>query len=179
MKRMQGIGLLQVVLALALAGLLAGVAWPALASAYTRVRFAQAGMALGESVLVANRVAAATGVATVLCPATAQGCDDGSDWSRGWLLFADIDGDRRFGPHDTLLQRQPPLAADIRVSSNQGRPRAVFQPDGSSAGSNLTFLVCSRWRALGERLVLSNEGRFRPARAEPDQIEACRSGGGA
>lgn len=169
---------MQVILALALTGVLAGIAWPALASAYTRACFAQAGTALGESVLIANRIAVATGVATVLCPAAAQGCDDNPDWSRGWLLFADIDGDRRFGAHDTLLHRQPALAAAIRVGSNHGRPRVIFQPDGSSAGSNLTFLLCSRKRALGERLVLSNEGRFRAARADPDQIDACRTGGG-
>jgi len=177
MKPMQGIGLLQVVAALALSGLLAGVAWPALATAYARARFGQAAVAMGESVLAANRVAVAAGAATVLCPAAGDGCLPTSDWSRGWLLFADLDGDRRFGPGDTVLRRQPPLPDDIRLSSNLGRRHAVFQPDGSSAGSNLTFIACSRSRTLGLRLVLSNEGRFRAAPADPEQIQSCRSEG--
>lgn len=176
MKHMQGLGLLQVVAALAVSASLAGVAWPALATAWARARFAEVATDLADSVLTANRVAVASGVATVLCPATHDRCGEHADWSRGWLLFADLDGDRGFGPGDTLLRRQPPLAADVVLSSNRGRPRAVFQPDGTSAGSNLTFIVCSRARALGERLVLSNEGRFRPAPADPVQIETCRAG---
>ncbi|MFK3649362.1 GspH/FimT family protein [Lysobacter enzymogenes] len=177
MHYMRGLSLIEVIAALAVIAVLAGVALPALADARARAQFARAELDLGGSVLLANRIAVASAAAVILCPAAAAGgCEAGSDWSRGWLAFADIDGDRRFGAYDVQLQRSGGYGEDIVVVSNAGRGRAVFQPDGDSAGSNLSFVVCSRSRPRGLRLALSNGGRLRQAQVAPEQIEACRRG---
>lgn len=175
MKTMQGISVVEVVLALAIAALLAGVAAPAAFSAFLAVRYASVRAALGESVLVSNRLSAASGGVAVLCPSDPRGhCRDGTDWSSGWLVYADIDQDRSFGAHDILLQRQPPLAEGLRLVSTDGRRRIVFHPDGSSSGSNVTFSLCSRSGDRVETLVLSNAGRFRIAPGSDEQRRACR-----
>lgn len=176
MKRMRGISLLQFVLALLLVAILSGVAAPALARAYLRAQFAHAALALADSALTAARIAVATRTAAVICPGRHGACEEHSNWSDGWLVFADLDGDRRFGPGDTLLHRQPAFAGGVALTSNLGRKRVVFHADGDSAGSNLTFVVCARSQALGQRLVLSNAGRLHAAPADPEQIERCRRG---
>lgn len=175
MKRMQGTSVVEVAMALLIAALLVGVAVPASVDAYVGFHVNRARLAISESVLVSSRTAVGTGTATVMCPTDAGArCRDDSDWSRGWLVFADTDDDREFGPSDTLVQRLPALAGGVSLSSNAGRPRLVFQPDGGSAGSNLTFAVCGRAGQRAETWVLSNSGRFRLAPASAGQALTCR-----
>lgn len=175
MKQMQGMSVIEVVIALLIATLLVGVAAPAAFSAYGRARVELTRLALGESVLTSSRIAVTTGSVAIMCPTDAGGgCSRGSDWSGGWLVFADVDDDRAFGPSDIVVQRQPPLSQEVRLLSNKGRSQIAFQPDGSSSGSNLTFSVCSRSNARAELMVLSNAGRFRVAQASQEQSRACR-----
>lgn len=177
MRRMKGISLMEVVAALAIVFLLVGVAMPALAAAVARVRIGHTRMALVDSFLVANRLAVAAGSATVMCPAPAQGgCSGRPDWSRGWLVFADVDGDRAFSARDTLIQRRPALGGGIRLHSTQGRTRIVFQPDGDIAGTNLTFTLCSVHADQAGTVVLSNAGRFHLGQASTAQTRGCQDG---
>jgi len=177
MRRMRGITLLEVAIALTIGFLLFGFAVPALHHALARTRIGHARLALADSFLHANRVAVATGSATVICPApNGDACRASTDWSAGWLVFADVDGDRRYGPSDTLIQRRHALGGDIRLLSTAGRTRIVFQPEGDSAGSNLTFTLCSPRAGEAGLLVLSNPGRVRLDAASAAQTAACRYG---
>ena len=48
--------------------------------------------------------AALTGSEVVLCPGELPAAAGASiDWSRGWIAYADIDGDRRRDANETLL----------------------------------------------------------------------------
>ncbi|ALN58972.1 Type IV fimbrial biogenesis protein [Lysobacter enzymogenes] len=175
MKRMQGISVIEVALALAVVAVLTGVAAPAALSALLAVRYASVRAALGESVLMSNRVSVASGGVAVVCPSDPGGrCRDDADWSSGWLVYADIDEDRRFGAGDVLLRRQPPLPDGLRLVTTDGRRRIVFHPDGSNSGSNVTFSLCSRSGDRVESLVLSNAGRLRIAPGSDEQRSACR-----
>lgn len=175
MKNMQGISVIEVAIALLIATLLVGVAMPAAFSAYGRARVELTRLALGESVLTSSRIAVASGSAAIMCPAGIDGrCSGGADWSGGWLVFADVDEDREFGARDVVIQRQPPLPDELRLLGSVGRQQIVFQPDGSSSGSNLTFSLCSRSSPRVELMVLSNSGRFRAAPASEEQGRACR-----
>lgn len=177
MRRMKGISLMEVVAALAIVFLLVGVAMPALVATVARVRIGHTRMALVDSFLVANRLAVAAGSATVMCPApTEGGCSGRPDWSRGWLVFADVDGDRAFSARDTLIQRRPALGGGIRLHSTQGRTRIVFQPEGDIAGTNLTFTLCSVHADRAGTVVLSNAGRFHLGQASSAQTRACQDG---
>jgi len=176
-RRMHGISFVEVAVALSIAGLLLGVAVPAAFSAYLRARYESVRLALSESVLMSSRVATASGSVTLLCPSDMQGrCRAGVDWSAGWLVYVDIDGDRAFGAYDVLLRRQPPLAEGIRLTSSFGRRQLAFQPDGSSSGSNLTFSLCSRASDRVELMVLSNTGRLRTETGSHEHRRSCREG---
>ncbi|QWP79013.1 GspH/FimT family pseudopilin [Lysobacter sp. K5869] len=172
--RQQGWSLFEVAIALAVVSLTVCIALPSAASALERVRVARIQTELGETFLISARHAIAGGVATVVCPSGHDpNCGQGDDWSGGWMAFADLDGDRRFGAGDTLLRQVPPLAGAVRLYGSPERSRIVFQPHGGSGGSNASFTVCaSRGARLGT-LVLSNAGQFRFAERAPPGRNPC------
>jgi type IV fimbrial biogenesis protein FimT len=110
----------------------------------------------------------------VLCPsATGEDCETPSGghtaWHAGVLLFADRDGDRRLDEDEPILRRRSPAAAGLTVKSSRSRARLVYQPDGTTGGTNMTFTFCDRrGTAFVRYLVVSNTGRARVASKPPD-----------
>ena len=104
----------------------------------------------------------------VLCPTTdGQRCGDSTAWTNGWMLFASDNRERE--PGEPLLQRGTPLQADILMRSGNRRKRIVYQPDGSSGGSNSSFTFCDRRNRARPRVIcLSNTGRPRLTRTRCD-----------
>ena len=100
----------------------------------------------------------------VLCP-SADGlhCGNSSEWNSGWLLFQS--DDREHDTDERLIQRGSSLQAGIALHASNHRRRIVFQPDGSSGGSNSSFTFCDRREKAKPRVIcLSNTGRPRLAR---------------
>ena len=97
----------------------------------------------------------------VLCPQTEQRvCGRHADWENGWLLFASEDRERE--ADEPLILAAPPLAEFIEMSSGNQRKRIVYQPDGSSGGTNSAFTFCDRRKLAKPRIIcLSNSGRPR------------------
>ena len=100
----------------------------------------------------------------VLCPSRDRlSCGNSRDWRGGWLLFASDDRERE--PHEPLLQVGPPPGRGIHMHAGNHRKRIVYQPDGSSGGTNSTFTFCGRDRRTTPRVIcLSNTGRPRLSR---------------
>ncbi len=159
----RGITLIELLIALAIAALLAGIALPGLNGALEAARAGEAKSGLLESALVAVARAGITGRRTVLCPsADGSRCSVGSDWSEGWIGFVDRDGDRERGADETVFHRQSGLGGKVRLTSTEGRSRIVFQGNGGNAGSNVTFTLCDgRGPERAESIVLNNLGRIR------------------
>lgn len=177
MKRCRGITLLECLSALLIVAVLFAAAAPIVGGAVEKARMAAVRASLAESVLLAQRTAVASGARSVLCPAGrgAANCVEGSDWSDGWLAFVDRDGNRAFDTGDTLLHRYTELPGHLRLRSNSGRPRIVFQPEGDNAGSNLTFTLCGR-HTEPLSIVLSNFSRVRTEPAAPAAASDCAPG---
>lgn len=174
-----GFTLIEALTCLAVASVLLCVAGPACADLVQRSRAAAARAALLDSIMQAVRHSALTGSEVVLCPGAAAGCAATSDWSGGWIAYADIDGDRKREPGETLVRAEPALASGIHLVTSAGRRRLVFQPTGGNAGSNATFTLCDR-RGAGNAvsLVLSNGGRLRAGKPSAAAAQRCAAGGG-
>jgi type IV fimbrial biogenesis protein FimT len=97
----------------------------------------------------------------VLCPQTRQRvCGRDADWENGWLLFASDNRERE--EDEPLILAAPPLAGFIKMRSGNHRKRIVYQPDGSSGGTNSSFTFCDRRGFTKPRVIcLSNSGRPR------------------
>jgi type IV fimbrial biogenesis protein FimT len=110
---------------------------------------------------LARNEAVKHGRRVVLCPSRDRvNCGNSSAWSVGWMLFASEN--REHEADETLLQSGNPLGAGIILHASNYRKRIVYQPDGSSGGSNSTFTFCDARKAARPRVIcLSNSGRPR------------------
>jgi type IV fimbrial biogenesis protein FimT len=176
--RSAGFTLIEAMIVLAVASLLLCIAVPACASLLARSRAAATRAALLASLTQAIQHAAVTGSEVVLCPADGQDCRNSWDWSGGWIAYADIDGDRRHDPGETLLHAEPALPGAVRLLTSKGRKRLVFQPNGGNAGSNVTFTLCyGRGAASAVTLVLANSGQLRAGKPTATAARTCAAGG--
>jgi type IV fimbrial biogenesis protein FimT len=101
------------------------------------------------------------GSRVLLCPSSdGHNCGHSHEWINGWILFAS--DDREHDTDELLLQTGSPILSGIRMSSSNHRKRIVYQPDGSSPGTNTSFTFCdSRKRVKPRVICLSNTGRPR------------------
>lgn len=171
----RGITLIELLVALTAIAVIAAIALPAWSRASAAASSLDARTSLVTAVLGSVRNAGLRGGEIVMCPsANGATCLDSHDWSPGWIVFDDVDGDRTLSPNEQRLLREPALNDGVRVLSTTGRRRLVFQPGGGNAGSNVTFTVCDRRGAsYATTLVLANTGHIRQAAASSRQAAAC------
>jgi type IV fimbrial biogenesis protein FimT len=172
--RQSGFTLVEAVIALAVASVLVGTAVPAWTGAAEAAHASSAQAALLATLTQSISHAALTGSEVVLCPGDGTGCRDTTDWSGGWIAYADLDGDRSRDPNETMLHAESALSGQVHLRTTAGRKRLVFQPNGGNAGSNVTFTLCDgRGAGKATSLVLANDGRFRAGKPGPAAAEAC------
>ena len=170
----RGFTLIEALIVLAVAGFLLCVAVPAWSGALEAAHATSARAVLLESLTRSISHAALTGSEVVLCPGDAGGCRNSIDWSRGWIAYADIDGDRRRDANETLLYSQSALTGRVHLRSTAGRTRLVFQPNGGNVGSNVTFTLCDgRGISKATTLVLANNGQLRSGIPTEPAALAC------
>ncbi|WP_163838766.1 GspH/FimT family pseudopilin [Pseudoxanthomonas sacheonensis] len=105
-------------------------------------------------------------IPTVVCPSNrAGGCRMDGDWSQGWLMFFDADGNRQPDAREDILRDEnTPLHPSLRLVSSTGRPQLRYLPDGRSAGSNISVRLC-RDDVLLWQVIVNNVGRVRSEKA--------------
>lgn len=174
MNEARGWTLIELLIVLALASLLFGVAVPALSHGLEAARASDARAELEMSLLSASSHAAITGVRGVLCPSLdGQECLDSPDWSGGWLVFLDSNANRELEGGERVLKLQPPLQGRVHLRTTAGRTRIVFQGNGGNAGSNATFTLCDgRGPAKARALIMSNTGGLRDGEATAANLAA-------
>ena len=101
-------------------------------------------------------------IPTVVCPSNqAGGCRMDGDWSKGWLMFFDADGNHQpDAREDVLRDENAPIHPSLRLLSSTGRPQLRYLPDGRSAGSNISVRLCRDDKLLGQ-VIINNVGRIR------------------
>jgi type IV fimbrial biogenesis protein FimT len=173
-QRMRGFTLIEAMIVLAVGGTLVGAAVPAWTGAVESARSSSVKSDLLATLTRAISHASVAGSEVVLCPGNSGGCLSTTDWSGGWIAYADIDGDGQRGANEILLQAEPALPGSVHLRSTVGRTRIVFQPNGGNAGSNVTFTLCDgRGASQATTLVLANDGRLRSGKATAIGAEAC------
>jgi type IV fimbrial biogenesis protein FimT len=174
----RGFTFLEMLIAIAVAAVLLAVAIPAWSSARAKVHSTNVRAAMTITLNDSLRHATVAGAEVVVCPTLGTAaCVKGTDWSHGWIAFADLDGDRIRSARETLLHREPKLEGGIKLRSTPGRTRLVFQPNGSNAGSNVTFTLCDdRGPRHAITLVLANNGRLRAGKPTSAAASQCAYG---
>lgn len=151
--RAAGFSLAELMTVLAIAALLLSIA---AANMGDLIRHQQLKVALGDlfaAIDLTRSQAIARGSRVFLAPSEAAG----ANWSRGWVVFADRDGDRRPGPDDELILSHGPVADGITISTAFSSPRKPDYLAYNGAGRSCTdsSSVAARWGTLslfqGER----------------------------
>lgn len=169
-----GFTVLELMITLAVAAILLIVGVPSFRDFGARQRMSAAMHALHGQLALARDSAIRTGLAAVTCPGTPEtGCREDSDWSEGWFIFGDINGDRAYQAGEPV-QRVEPGLEQIVIRSTSGRQEIRFYPNGSAPGSNGTITFCDRrGPAEARKLVISNVGRIRREQAPDVDPESC------
>jgi len=167
-KDAPGFTLLEGIVGVAVAAVLCSLALPGFSELLRRQRSATAMHLISAQLAQARSTAISRGQPVTLCPTAGDGhCRADADWSRGWMLYLDPGSREQPLRGDHILRQLPePLPRGVQLYSSSARARIRYQPDGRSAGSNLTLRVCSGEELVGE-IVLNNFGRARTQKPAP------------
>jgi type IV fimbrial biogenesis protein FimT len=161
-RQQHGLTALELTVGMAIIAILLATAVPALKNYTWNLRMKTAMDVLQTDLKFARSRAITHNIQTVMCPANgADDCSGRSVWQDGWIVFTDINGDRRRQPGEPLL-KQAGAVEHLDISSSRSRKSVYFFPNGSAPGSNTSILFCDqRGAARAGKITLSNSGRIR------------------
>ncbi|MDH5835551.1 GspH/FimT family pseudopilin [Luteimonas kalidii] len=172
-KQLRGFTLVEMTLTVAILAVCAAVAAPVMGDLLERQRAGAAMGALATQMQLARMAAITYRQSAVLCPSrSGTACDGSTDWSGGWMMFLDRDGNREPDAGEDILRAESgPMSRSLRLLGTTGRPQLRYMPDGRSAGTNLTISVCNGDGILLGAVIVNNAGRPRTFR--PTTPAAC------
>jgi type IV fimbrial biogenesis protein FimT len=108
---------------------------------------------------------------------TADGCNAGGEWTQGWLVFADIDGDGLLDGEDTLILVREALHEQITFGGTAGVDEFItFFPSGTTSVTSTEVLMMCDERGYDDSaqgVLISITGRGNVVRAEDSGQNAC------
>jgi type IV fimbrial biogenesis protein FimT len=169
MRYENGLTLIELLIGIALIGVLAGLAIPAFGGVIERTtartvsdRF-QAELAFARSEAVFRRRQ------VVVCRTPdLWNCTYIGPWSMGTMTFEDRDNDKIRDPSEPILRTTSPADyGGLHLVDAGRRYHVSFRPDGRSGGTNMTLKLCNRALDPLGLLVINVGGRVRAAEAGP------------
>ncbi|WP_300557267.1 GspH/FimT family pseudopilin [Limnohabitans sp. Rim8] len=172
-----GFTLLEALVAMALLGILVGLAAPTLSGLQARQQLQGQGEAFLNSLVLARSEALRRQQRVSLC---AQGleaqCDTLGRWHQGWLVFADANHNGLRDSGEVLIEARPavPLAMQV-VVSNTVKTYFSYNAEGRSASANGAFMAgtwrfCRAGSNQGWQVVVNALGR---PRIEAYEVQLC------
>lgn len=162
----RGFSLLEALVVMAISAIVLAIGVPSYRSVIENQRASSTMHLLTAYMASARGTAISYRIPTVVCPSNrAGGCRMDGDWSQGWLMFFDADGNRQPDAREDILRDEnAPLHPSLRLVSSSGRPQLRYLPDGRSAGSNISVRLCRGDVLLGQ-VIVNNVGRVRSEKA--------------
>lgn len=155
-RRQGAISLVEVMVVLAMLGILASMAIPSFRQILITTRISVATSSLHSALNFVRAEAIKRGRPVTICrstnvdmvlPSCASGNIDASintGWGAGWIIFVDTNGNARFDPSDHLIQVQHPLfprASEGSIVSTPHRNQLTYNPTGQLFATYLRFTV--------------------------------------
>lgn len=173
----RGFTLTELLIALAIAGILAMIGAPAMSHLLARTQTSTAEALVANGLRHARTAAVMGNTRVLMCPSDdGRHCRPDDDWQHGWILARDADHDRQPDADAPLIAAQTAVHAGTRIVTSIGREWIAFLPNGSAAGSNARFTICRARQHTGRSVVVSNTGRVRLEDADAAHLQACLAG---
>jgi type IV fimbrial biogenesis protein FimT len=169
-KAICGFTAIELLVGVAVAGLLAAFALPSYSDWITWLRVTQEAEHLANSMNVARAEAIKRGFRVNVCKSSdGRQCTPGSPWDAGWIIHADTNGDGQIDSIQALVQGREQVAPGVSISAN--RPLADYVSYTSYGHARMlngalqigTLTVCARGQKAVD-VVLSAGGRARIAK---------------
>jgi len=161
-----GLTLLELLTTLAIIFTLIGIGTPLLNHITATNRMASMVNSLAGSLAYARSEAVHRGESVVICTRSGNHCDNSNDWSQGWLVFGDKNGNRRRDADEPMLVRQDANNRFIQAGYRAfGSNRYIaFKPSGVP-DVNGTFTFCNPDNPADARaLIMNKPGRVYKSR---------------
>lgn len=177
--RQTGFNLVELLTVLAIAAIVLAVALPDMRVLIRQHQLSAIVNDLHGAIELTRTQAIARGARVLMAPA-GPGADD---WSRGWVVFVDADGDLAPSAGDDIIARQGPVARGVTISSAFTSQKAPYYIAYNSAGRSCsaTSSMAARWGTLSlfqgdrtRRIKINMLGRARVC--DPDRDGATCSG---
>jgi type IV fimbrial biogenesis protein FimT len=158
-----GFTLLELLVVVAISGILLGVGVPAMGALIERNQFKAEVSALHRAVALSRSMAVYRGEAVSLCPLTSSNAC-GNDWADRLTIFVDSNQNSALDPDEATIGIVSGLTQpSSRLDRRHSRASAImFRPNGSAFGHNGTLKVCMDGSTnLSATIIVSGAGRIR------------------
>lgn len=166
----RGFTFIELLVALSVAGVLVTIGIPAFSQMIDSVKLTSATNVFVSNLQLARSEAIKRNSRVALCKsADGVSCVSAGGWEQGWIVFHDANNDGLRADSETVIRRELPLSARVRLSGNQNVARYVsFAPTGAThlLGGGFqagTLTVCRDSADAGEarQIILNAVGRPR------------------
>lgn len=163
----RGYSLVELMVALAVAGLLLGIAVPEFRDLIAAQRATARINTVAGAIQTARHLAIAQNAVAVMCPGQGPACAGRDQWHLGTLIFADRDGDRQVDEGELVAARLPKLDEGERLVWRSFRNRTFLQFRGTGLtdwqNGNFQYCPANGDPRLARQLILNAQGRVRQA----------------
>ena len=167
--RQSGVTLIELLIAVAIVGIMASLAAPAMKDMIFNARMSSQASDLLTDFAFARSQAANRGQRVTLC-ASSNGTTCASvSWALGRIVFADVNGDAVLDTGDEILRSVPAMPGTITAATAglSNSYKIQFRSSGMAAGlsaATATFTLCDdRTGAYGRLITVTATGRTRTA----------------
>ncbi len=167
MSKGNGFSLVEVIATMAIAAIVLSVGVPSFQSYIQNNRQTTAINELATALQLARNSAVSRRVQVTVCKSPdGNNCVvDGntSDWTQGWIIFADTNNDNIRDADEDILRVHGPIQGNVTISGGGNTSDSIsFSPNGLLASLNGTITYCdSRGDNYASALVVSRTGRVR------------------
>ncbi len=166
----KGFTLIELMVTIAIAGILAGLAAPSFSDTIKNNRMTSHFNELLSFLSYARSEAVKRNSSVTVCKSI-SGSSCGGEWHNGWIVFVDNDNDGRVDATDQVIRKHKALTADTTLKFS--RNRVTYRNEGLAIGFTGKFILCdSRGDEDRKALVVSNTGRVRQATSS-DTLASC------
>ena len=165
----RGFTLVELMIAIALTGLLLSMAVPALDQFTTSARQTSGINDFVASMHMARSTAVTTNFRTTICPSSNGVACEAVAWDQGWIVFADRDSDQVVDNDETVISSAEAVRG-LDIQSAEFGQFLMYRPNGramtaSAAGNAGQFTVCdARGSDHAQVVIVDLSGRPRLSR---------------
>ena len=164
MKMQKGFSLVELIVTVAIAAIVVSVGIPSLQSSMRDNRQSTAINELSSALQMARSSAISRRERVTVCKSPdGLNCVAASDWTQGWIVFADPNNPNVRDNAEEILHVHSAVRGNVTISGNATvADRVAFQPQGMLAGVPGTITHCDpRGNNHATGLVISRGGQIR------------------